>query len=81
MTAATEPTTEGAPPAARLEIVAGGVPTDAELAAIVVALTPSGDDGEAETQMPAWARAALLENVGGRRPARPSDLDVPFVHG
>jgi hypothetical protein len=65
-------------PATRIEVVGGGSPTDEQLAATVVALTPVAvvDDGPAPA--PAWARAALLEGVGGRRPARPSDLDVPL---
>lgn len=69
----------GAEPASahRIEVVGGGTPTDAELAALVVALTPvATGDGPRSPQVPAWARAALLENVGGRRPSRPSDLGL-----
>lgn len=67
-----------AAPTARIEVVAGGTPNDAELAALTVALTPTGgaDVPQPGGQVPAWARAALLENVGQRRPTRPSDLDA-----
>lgn len=72
---------------ARVEVTGGGVPSDAELAALVVALTPVALTPVAQAstgvevtrrrdQVPAWARAALLEGVGGRRPTRPSDLSV-----
>jgi hypothetical protein len=62
-------------PAARLEVVGGGEVSAEHLAALAVALTPTGGGGEpTEERVPAWAQAALLENVGHRRPARPSDL-------
>lgn len=68
-------------PPARLEVVAGGDPSDAELAALVIALTPVAAPppaaGRADVaRTPAWARAALLEGVGHRPPIRPSDLDA-----
>jgi hypothetical protein len=76
--------TEDAPTAAggRIEVVGGGTPSAAELAALTVALTPTGGgDDPAGPATPAWARAGLLENVGHRRPQRPSDLDAAFRLG
>ena len=57
----------------RLAIMAGGTPSDAELAALVVALTPSGAQ-PAGPEVPAWRRAALLEGAGGAGVHAPSDL-------
>lgn len=71
-------------PAARIEVVGGGVPSAAELAALTVALTPLGGadpDGAEVREAPAWARAALLEGIGHRRPSRPSDLDAALRLG
>lgn len=69
-------------PGGRIEVVAGGVPSAAALAALTVALTPAGGSGDAAAEpAPAWARAGLLENVGHRRPQRPSDLDAALRLG
>jgi hypothetical protein len=68
---------------ARIEILGGGEVDDAELAALVIALTPvavpTGRDDHGRDALPPWARAGLLENIGGRRPSRPSDLRAPFT--
>jgi hypothetical protein len=60
-----------------VRVVGGGEPTAEELAAVVVALTPTAG---AATHLPrrpsAWRRAAMIEGVGGRPPTRPVDLDV-----
>lgn len=78
----TEPTDQApSGPTARVEVVGGGTPDAGQLAAIVVALTPTGGGDEPEPAAPAWARAALLENVGHRRPQRPSDLDATLRLG
>jgi hypothetical protein len=63
-------------PGARLRVVAGGVPTSEELAAIVVALTPAGGGAPDADRpaVPAWTAAALTEGVGGPAISRPSDL-------
>jgi hypothetical protein len=70
-------------PAARIEVVGGGVVSADELAAVVVALTPvgGGEDTPGPVGPPAWARAALLEGVGHRTPTRPSDLQRTTVLG
>ena len=58
-----------------------GSPTDGEIAAVVVALTPAaaGADapGVSPTTLPAWARAALLEGTGGARVHAPDELSTP----
>ena len=71
-------TTDEPPAGPRIEVVAGGTPDDAELVALTLALTPvAGEAPPSDTHAtPAWARAALLEGVGHRRPSRPSDLDT-----
>jgi hypothetical protein len=64
-------------PTTRIAVVGGGPVPAEHLAALVVALTPTGGDGPADPEPPgppAWARAALLEGVGLPRPTRPSDL-------
>lgn len=63
------------PPLA-LRVVGGGEPTPQELAAVLVALTPTGGGGStsAPDRTPAWTRAAMLEGVGGRPAASPADL-------
>ncbi|MEX1162093.1 MAG: hypothetical protein WEB03_00790 [Nitriliruptor sp.] len=67
---------------ARIEVVGGGTVGAEQLAAVVVALTPSGaDDPSGDTAAPAWARAALLEGVGLLPPTRPSDLQQVTVLG
>lgn len=64
----------------RYRIVGGGEPTPEQLAAVVVALTPVVVVDEeqavpaADTNRPAWQRAALLEAVGARILASPADL-------
>jgi hypothetical protein len=64
------------PPPLALRVVGGGEPTAEELAAILVALTPTGGDGgdERGPTQPAWSRAAMLEGIGGRPAASPADL-------
>lgn len=58
--------------APRIEIVGGGQPDPAELAALVLALTPvtgpADDRVRSVERTPAWRRAALLEGVGGAAP-------------
>jgi hypothetical protein len=69
-----------APPLA-FRVVAGGEPTDEELAALLVALTPTGD-GEPDVELtPAWTRAAMLEGVGVRPAASPTDLPTALPLG
>ncbi|MEX2504754.1 MAG: acyl-CoA carboxylase epsilon subunit [Egicoccus sp.] len=55
-----------------------GSPTDHEVAALVVALTPVADDGVTGDgggpTMPAWTRAALLEGTGGATVHAPDGL-------
>lgn len=58
------------PAAPRVAVLRGGRPSDEEVAAIVVALTPAAPPAEispeADSQAtPAWRRAAILESVGG----------------
>jgi len=62
-----------APP--RVLITGGGQPDAAQLAALVVALTPGRSDPP-ETGPPAWRRAAMLEGVGGSAILSPADLEV-----
>jgi len=69
----------------RIEVL-HGAPSPAELAALVVALTPvaaapspdgdtdGADAGRPAAQVPAWTLAALLEGVGGTPALRPTDL-------
>lgn len=66
-------------PPDRIEVVGGGRPSDEQLAALAVALTPVGGQPPPPAVgdgVPAWARAALLEGVGLRTPTRPSDLAI-----
>ena len=56
-------------------ITGGGRPDATQLAALVVALTPTRSN-PAGTGPPAWRRAALLEGVGGSAILSPADLDV-----
>lgn len=69
----------------RYRIVEGGEPTPAQLAALVVALTPRGpaDTGPAEDtgaqerrpgRVSTWGRAGRLEAVTGRRATDPTSL-------
>lgn len=76
---ATGPDTAATPDAStRIEVVGGGTATPEQLAALVVALTPvAAADGDGDRRAPAWARAGLLENVGGMRVASPADLAAP----
>jgi hypothetical protein len=59
-------------------VTGGGEPTPAELAAIVIALTPVvvADQDEATPDGPpnGWGRAALIEGVGGRPAVSLPDL-------
>lgn len=68
-------------PAARIEVTGGGEVSPAQLAAMVVALTPVGAPALPSERRPAWARAALLENVGGRRISTRDDLTCPGAPG
>jgi hypothetical protein len=79
----TEPSDEAeAAPTARIEVVGGGAPTPEQLAALAVGLTPVAAAGGGPVELaPAWARAGLIENVGHRRPQRPSDLDATLRLG
>lgn len=74
---------EEPPAAAQLRVVAGGTPTPEELAAVVVALTPTGGgdpSGPAPGPAP-WQRAAMLEGIGGRPATSPADLTVTLTRG
>lgn len=64
----------------RIAITGGGEPDAAQLAAIVVALTPQPGAPQ-ETGPPAWRHAALLEGVGGPAILAPADLDVASPRG
>ncbi len=69
-------------PAPALRVVAGGEPTPEELAALVVALTPTGGGDAQGSHGPApWLRAAMIEGVGGRPPTSPADLAVADYRG
>lgn len=73
---------EEPPAAGQLRVVAGGTPTPEELAALVVALTPTGGDGPGPAPGPApWQRAAMLEGIGGRPATSPADLTVTLARG
>ena len=79
-----EQTSPTAPPSpgATLQVVGGGTPTPAELAALVVALTPTGGGDAQQHRGPApWLRAAMIEGVGGRPPTSPADVDVAALRG
>ena len=54
-----------------VEVVRGGRLSDAEVAALTVALTPSGADAPPAT-IPPWRLAGLYEGVGGA-----TALDAP----
>jgi hypothetical protein len=57
-----------------------GSPTDGEIAALVVALTPvptAAVAGDGEPAVPAWTRAALLEGTGGAAVHAPDGLAAP----
>jgi hypothetical protein len=69
-------------PAPALRVVAGGQPTPEELAALVVALTPTGGGDTQTSRGPTpWLRAAMIEGVGGRPPTSPADLAVTDLRG
>ena len=73
---------EQSTPAPALRVLAGGEPTPEELAAIVVALTPTGGGNDQRKRGPApWLRAAMIEGVGGRPPTSPADLAVADHRG
>jgi hypothetical protein len=70
------------PTAPHVRVVGGGTPSAAELAAVVVALTPVGPPASdpvggstAAGGAGAWARAALLEGVGARPVVSAPELD------
>ncbi|MBS3942242.1 MAG: acyl-CoA carboxylase subunit epsilon [Actinobacteria bacterium] len=58
-----------------------GSPTDDEVAAVVVALTPvavaGGLPADTSSDVPAWTRAALLEGIGGATVHAPDGLAAP----
>lgn len=64
----------------RIVITGGGGPDPAQLAALVVALTPQ-PGAPPETGPPAWRHAALLEGVGGPAILAPADLEVASPRG
>lgn len=64
-----------------LRVVAGGEPTAEEIAALVVALTPSGGHAPEPTGPAPWLRAAMIEGVGGRPPTSPADIAAADRHG
>jgi hypothetical protein len=69
-------------PAPALRVLAGGQPTPEELAALVVALTPTGGaDPQGRSGPAPWLRAAMIEGVGGRPPTSPADLGVADLRG
>lgn len=59
----------------RFVIEGSGTPDDAEIAALVVALTPV-HAAEPDRRVDAWRSAALAEGVGGPRVLAPADLDT-----
>jgi hypothetical protein len=72
------------PPAARVEVRGGGTPTPEQLAALVVALTPSGgtdESGDGRPTLPAWTAASLREGVGRAQVLAPADLRDLDPHG
>lgn len=59
----------------RIGFVEGGVPSDEEMAAIVIALTPvEGGDVDRDAGPPSWGRAAIIEGLGGRPVSSARDL-------
>ena len=58
----------------RIRIVGGGRPTPAELAAIVVALTPVGVEERTGSGPPPWRRAAILEGLGREPVSSAADI-------
>lgn len=60
------------------EVVRGGTPDTAVVAAITVALTPvavaAPADGRVRGAMPNWRRAAIIEAIGGRPASSHQDL-------
>jgi hypothetical protein len=74
----TEPRSVAGSP--RLVVTGGGEPDPAQLAALVVALTPL-QTPPPEPGPPAWRHAALLEGAGGPAILTPGDLDVASPRG
>ena len=62
----------------RYEIVGGGEPSAAELAAIVLALTPVAveTDEPSDEEPSGWQRAAIWEAVGRRNFTSADDIDA-----
>lgn len=60
----------------RIAMVGGGRPTPAQLAAVIVALTPvaSAASHDGAPRVPAWTAAALREGVGQVRVSSLADL-------
>ncbi len=56
-------------------ITGGGAVTAEQLAALTVALTPSGGNRDESTRSPAWARAARFEAIGHRPFWSAPDID------
>lgn len=72
---------DGTPVPLAWSIVGGGAVSAEEIAALAVALTPvpappveSHQDDADVAQQSAWARAAIIEGIGGRPPASMQDL-------
>jgi hypothetical protein len=72
---------EQEPTTPQVRVIAGGTPTPEELAALVVALTPTGGGQPAPRGPAPWRRAAMLEGIGARRPTSPADIDVAALRG
>ena len=60
-------------PKGRLVVTGGGLPTAEQIAAVVVALTPTAVETVAAGPAP-WHHAALLEGTGSPNVAAPADL-------
>lgn len=59
----------------RIQVVEGGEPSPAELAALVIALTPVREEPPQEpAARSGWQRAAVLEGVGRARYASAADV-------
>lgn len=57
--------------------VTSGTPTDTELAAVVVALTPSAVDDTGAVRPSGWQRAGILEAHGRALVTQVADLEQP----
>ena len=61
-------------PPGRIVVTSGGAPTAEQIAAVVVALTPTVVQ-TAPVGPPPWRRAAMLEGTGHPSVHAPADLD------